>query len=221
MTTEPNSTMSRGDRWHGVWSERDPERADWNGFEACFATPADYASWTAKIADMIGRELGLGPDDVVADLGCGTGRIASLIAPGVASVVALDYSDTVLAVARRRRPLANVTYARADLNRLDPAELAVTNAYAVGSLFYLDSEEVVMGLIGGFHARGVGFAAVDLPDEAIGDDERRAYDRGVYSHLEFSADRLLEAFPAGRVLRHHFAEYVHTERRFSFVLPAA
>jgi SAM-dependent methyltransferase len=216
----PEPTLSRGDLWHGVWTERDHDRADWNGFEACFASTADYESWTGEIAAMICRELALGPSDVVADLGCGTGRIAALVARRVRAVVALDYSETVLDVARHRRPCPNITYGQADLNRLDPGTLAVTKAYAVGSLFYLDSEEVVRQLIGGFHRRGVGFAAMDLPDECIGDDERRAYDRQVFTHLQFGPHRLLEAFPTGRVLRLDFPGYVHARRRFSFVLPA-
>jgi SAM-dependent methyltransferase len=220
MTAGPQQQVSRGARWHGVWTDRETDRADWNGFEACFASARDYERWTAKIATMICAELSLGRDDVVADLGCGTGRIASLIAPHVRSVLALDYSETVLDVARSRRAAANVYYAQADLNRLDPAQLPVTKAYAVASLFYLDSADVVEALIGGFHRRGVAFIATDLPDESIGDDERRHYDRTVFTHLQFAADRLLDAFPSGRVLRHDHPEYVHARRRFSFVLPA-
>jgi SAM-dependent methyltransferase len=221
MSGDIEATISRGARWHGVWTDREPDRADWNGCEACFRSMDDYETWTAKVADLICTELDLGPDDAVADLGCGTGRIAALIAPRVRSVLALDYSETVLDVARRRRPRHNVTYRQADLNRFDPGELAVTKAYSVGCLFYLDSHEVVEGLIRGLHRRGIAIAATDMPDAAIGDDAERHYDRGVYTHLSFSAERLCETFPGGRVLRPDFAEYIHTQRRFTFVLPGA
>lgn len=44
----------------------------------------------------------IGPDWVVADLGCGTGNVAELLAPFAERVVAIDQSEPMLAAARRR-----------------------------------------------------------------------------------------------------------------------
>src|SRR5579875_853011 len=101
---------TRGQVWHQVWHDREEERADWNGYESCFATLADYERWTTKVATILRERLALGSEDTVIDLGCGTGRVAALLAPYVKQVIALDYSKTVLALARRRRSAANISY---------------------------------------------------------------------------------------------------------------
>lgn len=50
-----------------------------------------------KIAVVIRRELRLGPDEVVADYGSGTGLVAAALAPWVGRVVALDNAPNMLA----------------------------------------------------------------------------------------------------------------------------
>lgn len=148
---------------------------------------------------LLVRELQLGPDDVVADLGCGTGRVASLIAPYVAEVVALDYSETVLGVARERRGLANIEYRHADLNVLDTATLPVTKAYAVGALFYLDSHDVVRRVVRGLVGRGAWVAVLDLPDAREEDQHARNYDRSTFTHLRFDPAEVVTWFPGAEV----------------------
>ena len=213
---DSSSRDSRGEIWREVWTERDHERADWNGFESCFESLAEYERWIETIAQLIIDELNIGPTDVGAELGCGTGRVASLLARRVAHVYAFDYSPTVLDVARHRRAAPNITYEYADLNNFDPSSVAVTKAYAVGSLFYLDGEDTVRRLIEGFRQRGGAFAAIDLPDESIVDDRARSYDTSRYTHLRFSEERLLSWFPTGRVRRSDFVGYANSGSRFHF-----
>lgn len=218
-TPPSDESPTRGETWRSIWIERDDDRADWNGLEACFESEAAYERWTHDLTAMLIEELALTPHDVVADLGCGTGRIAALIAPHVAQVLAFDYSSTVLDVGRRRRSAPNITFSNVDLNLLDPSTLAATKAYAIGALLYLDSEDTARQLMGGLAQRGIAFAAVDMPDEERTDDVARNYDRSVYSHVQFSVERLLGWFPSGRVIRHdRFPEYVHSGHRFTFVV---
>jgi ArsR family transcriptional regulator len=59
------------------------------------------------------------PDWVVGDLGCGTGRVASVLAPFVARVVAVDSSAAMLQWARKRlRDHGNVDLRRGELEAL-------------------------------------------------------------------------------------------------------
>ena len=213
------SDQGRSARWRDVWINRDEDRADWNGFEDCFGSLADYEDWTGHVASVIRDELCLSADDVVAELGCGTGRIAALIAPHVRQVLALDYSPVALRVAGSRRQLGNISYRLADLNELDPKDLPVTKAYSVDVLYYLESERRVLELLGGFQDRDIPFAAIGLPDALLVDKDReRAYDRDLYSHLTFDADRLLERFPSARISRRAFPEYVNGVSRFNLFL---
>lgn len=70
-------------------------------------------------ADVVGL-LGLLDETwTVADLGCGTGQVAELLAPFVAEVVAVDESAAMLAAARKRlRDQENVTVREGDLAAL-------------------------------------------------------------------------------------------------------
>jgi ArsR family transcriptional regulator len=64
----------------------------------------------------------------VADLGCGTGDAAELLAPIVARVLAVDSSEPMLAAARQRlRGIKNVDFVRADLDAM-PIEAGSVDA---------------------------------------------------------------------------------------------
>jgi ArsR family transcriptional regulator len=92
--------------------------------EAFFATAS--GQWDRLRADLFGETfhlhalLGLlDPDAVVADLGCGTGALSSLLAPHVRRVVAVDGSPDMLTAARRRlRQHANVDVRLGTLEQL-------------------------------------------------------------------------------------------------------
>ncbi|MDQ6737957.1 MAG: metalloregulator ArsR/SmtB family transcription factor [Gemmatimonadota bacterium] len=70
-------------------------------------------------ADVVGL-LGLLDEKwTVADLGCGTGQVSEMLAPFVASVVAVDESPAMLTAARRRlKGFTNVSVREGDLGAL-------------------------------------------------------------------------------------------------------
>lgn len=78
--------------------------------------PTDEEAFAASgdaLLDALGELVGWTPDAdaVVADVGCGAGRVSGALAARVRSVVAYDVSRTMLAVARERLPHAdNVTW---------------------------------------------------------------------------------------------------------------
>jgi demethylmenaquinone methyltransferase/2-methoxy-6-polyprenyl-1,4-benzoquinol methylase len=81
------------------------------------------------------RQLGIGPGDVVLDLGCGTGDMAALARAAGARVVGLDVAARMLDVARARR--AADALLRADATRLPlrgGTVSAVMSAFALRNL---------------------------------------------------------------------------------------
>lgn len=71
--------------------------------------------------------LGLIPSSwVVADLGCGTGNAAELLAPVVKKVVAIDQSEAMLVAARSRlEQFKNIEFVRGDLEKIPLASATV------------------------------------------------------------------------------------------------
>jgi 2-polyprenyl-3-methyl-5-hydroxy-6-metoxy-1,4-benzoquinol methylase len=69
------------------------------------------------LANMVGRIQ----DRQILDVGTGTGRVALLLAHGAAKVTAVDASDEMLAIARRRAEaeLVKVRFERGDAHALD------------------------------------------------------------------------------------------------------
>jgi ubiquinone/menaquinone biosynthesis C-methylase UbiE/DNA-binding transcriptional ArsR family regulator len=75
---------------------------------------------------------------VVGDLGCGTGQVASALAPFVARVIAVDRSGEMLQAARRRlRELPNVEVKRGELEALPIADAELDAATLLLVLHHL------------------------------------------------------------------------------------
>jgi ArsR family transcriptional regulator len=75
---------------------------------------------------------------VVGDLGCGTGHVASALAPFVARVIAVDRSGEMLQAARRRlRELPNVEVKRGELEALPIADAELDAATLLLVLHHL------------------------------------------------------------------------------------
>jgi ArsR family transcriptional regulator len=72
----------------------------------------------------------LDPRWVVADLGCGTGHVASLVAPFVATVIGVDASEAMLAAARASGP-ANIALRQGTLEALPIGDAEVDVALLV------------------------------------------------------------------------------------------
>lgn len=72
------------------------------------------------------------PDWTVADVGCGTGNAAELLAPFVERVVAIDQSEPMLAAARRRlTSRRNVDFVRGSLGSLSLASRSIDAAVCI------------------------------------------------------------------------------------------
>jgi SAM-dependent methyltransferase len=207
--------------WWEIWNRRSPELVEFNGAEACFSDFPSYKSFIMHEAAFVRDTLQLDGTHRVLDLGCGTGLLSSFIAPTVRSVVALDYSEDALEVARTQRPRANVEYQRADLTSLDTSAFDVDKAYAVGVLHYLDSYEAVREMLLSLTTRGVDVLVVDVPDENARALVTRHYDMEKYSHLYFDEKRLRADFDGVTIYRGLFPEYSNDSVRFSFHLPSS
>ncbi len=67
----------------------------------------------------------LGPQDVVLEVGCGTGTTALALAPSVARIVATDISDEMIAVAREKaeaQGVGNASFSAVPLEKLPREE---------------------------------------------------------------------------------------------------
>lgn len=91
---------------------------------------------------LIRRALDLHSEDVVLDLGCGTGRITEALAPRCKHVVAVDRSERSLAVLKERlktRGLSNVTVIESDVRRDLAIDRPITKLVGVQLLQHIPS----------------------------------------------------------------------------------
>ncbi len=108
--------------------------------------------WDAVRDELFGRAfagralLGLLPRHwTVADLGCGTGAATALIAPFVASVIAVDQSETMLEAAQARLAgAANVRCVAADLEALPLETSSVDAAVCMLVLHHVENPGAVL-----------------------------------------------------------------------------
>jgi ArsR family transcriptional regulator len=118
--------------------------------EAFFAGAA--RNWDRLRDEAYGRALGrtallslLPPGWVVADLGCGTGSLAALLAPHVARVIAVDQSADMLRAARgRAAEFPNVQLRRGRLEALPVEDGACDAALLVLALSYAPEPQPVL-----------------------------------------------------------------------------
>lgn len=105
--------------------------------QAFFAGAA--RDWDVRRADLFGERLDqrlmpalLDPELVVADLGCGAGRLSEALSPFVNRVVGVDASEEMIDAARARlSATSNVTLHRARLEELPLASASVDLALLV------------------------------------------------------------------------------------------
>lgn len=210
---------TRDEAWYEVWNERLPEKADWNGYESTFTDRSAYEEWTLDMAALITESLALTSEDDVVDLGCGSGRLAQLVAPKVRIVRAYDYSRPALDLAVKYRSADNIVYSHIDLNEPQAGLFGEgTKAYAVGVMFYLKSVEHVISIVADCVNRGGTVLLADLPDANVPDERERGYDRNQYSHLKFTEADFETAFPGCQFIRGRFPSYVNDALRFSVLI---
>lgn len=103
---------------------------------------ASYEGTALAVAQMIGQ------CDEVLECACGTGAISAAIAPACARLVATDYSDGMLAQARKKlAKRSNVTVEQADITALPYADDSFDVAVA-GNVIHLlpDPEQALREL---------------------------------------------------------------------------
>lgn len=78
------------------------------------------ASQVDAIAAVLIQRLELTPEDVLLDLGCGNGLLSQALAPSVAQVVGVDFSEPLLAEAMATCHQANVIYRKGNVAEMSP-----------------------------------------------------------------------------------------------------
>jgi predicted TPR repeat methyltransferase len=82
------------------WSVRQSEEASVALYSLC--NPALLQAATREIVDLFERWGSLGPAKSVLDIGCGIGRMEEALSPKLEHIHAIDVSEEMIAVARRR-----------------------------------------------------------------------------------------------------------------------
>jgi trans-aconitate methyltransferase len=93
-------------------------------------------AYAEGLALRIAKELSLGPYDAMMDLGSGPGQLAMMFAPFVGSVLAIDPSPDMLAIARESaRHLPNVRFKSGSSFDIGP-ELGTFRLVTIGRAFH-------------------------------------------------------------------------------------
>jgi len=130
-------------------------------------------------------------DWVVADLGCGTGRLAEELAPQIKQVIAVDHSESMLAQARRRlAEHENVDLRCGEMEALPVADHAVDAALMVLSLSYVEAPRAALAEMRRILRPGGRGVVVDLTRHDREDIRRVMGQQG----WGFSADEMKEHF---------------------------
>ena len=88
----------------------DPRTADYDALAATWDDDLDPAArWRQVCRQVVAECAQTAPQDVLLDLGCGTGTMAVTLAPYVARVVGVDLSNAMLDRARAKADAANVS----------------------------------------------------------------------------------------------------------------
>ncbi len=150
--------------------------------------------WDALRGELFGGSftalglLGLLPREwVVADVGCGTGNAAEVLAPYVREVVAVDQSGPMLEAARKRlADVKNVRFADGPIEALPLADASVDAAVCVLVLHHV--RELADGLSELFRVIRPGgrLLVIDMFEH---DRETYRHTMG-HAHLGFSAERM-------------------------------
>lgn len=148
------------------------------------------SSWDVLRRDMFGEHfelptfLALLPSDwTIADLGCGTGKTISTLAPHVAHVIGIDREKAMLEAARRRNAtLPNVELRNGDLYNLPLQNAEAHAALCLLVLHHIESPQSVFAEAARGLCSGGKFVVLDMVPH-----KREDYRREMgHHHLGFS-----------------------------------
>ncbi|MFM9956783.1 MAG: ArsR/SmtB family transcription factor [Phycisphaerales bacterium] len=156
--------------------------------------------WDALRGELFGGSftalglLGLLPREwVVADIGCGTGNAAELLAPYLREVVAVDQSGPMLDAARMRlKDVKNVRFADGPIEALPLGDSSVDAAVCVLVLHHVRELADGMGELFRVVRTGGRLLVIDMFEH---DRETYRHTMG-HAHLGFSAERMKELMEA-------------------------
>ncbi|MDO5101093.1 MAG: class I SAM-dependent methyltransferase [Eubacteriales bacterium] len=78
-----------------------------------FMEHVPYEAWAAHITDILANNHN--PNRIVADIGCGTGRLTALLAKAGYDMIGIDASIEMLEVAREQEGAADILYLQQEL----------------------------------------------------------------------------------------------------------
>lgn len=163
------------------------------------------SEWDQRRVEMFGHHFTapsllslIDPAWTVADLGCGTGNAAALLAPIVDRVIAVDREPTMLEVARERlERFRNVDFRTGDLEALPLEDASVDAAVAILVLHHLHEPIIALREMARVTKPGGAVLAIDIVPH-----DREAYQHTMgHRHLGFS-DREMKAWFDELGLRH-------------------
>lgn len=136
--------MNKSDEYRDVLFKKSPEKF-WNLISSKYAASpiSDRAAYETKIEKI---KTYLSPDNIVLDIGCGTGTQCGDLARNVKQVTGIDISGKLLKIAEQRmaeRKLDNIEFIQTSLfdERFLPESFDVVIAFYVLH-FFEDIEEV-------------------------------------------------------------------------------
>ncbi|MBI2569719.1 MAG: metalloregulator ArsR/SmtB family transcription factor [Candidatus Schekmanbacteria bacterium] len=144
--------------------------------------------WLHTLAALLPAEW------TIADLGCGVGDIAALIAPHVRRVIAIDREPAMLSLASRRlAPAGNVELRQGDLHCLPISDDAIDVALCVLVFHHIGDLPSVFAEISRVLVRGGKLVVVDMVAH-----DREAYRTAMgHVHMGFARDTLATAAAHG------------------------
>ncbi len=118
----------------------------WDGIADRYAQQpiADEAAYAHKLSVT---QSYMRPDMDIVEFGCGTGSTAIAHAPFVASIRAIDFSDNMLAIARKKADaagVANITFERGDIAEPDIAPASVDMVLGLSLLHLLRAPDAAI-----------------------------------------------------------------------------
>lgn len=109
---------------------------EWSRFDQAGASDSENEAIFRNYFSLMPPES-LGPDSIGADIGCGSGRWASFVAPHVKTLHLVDPSREALEVAKRVAPFKNCTYSVASANEIPLPDGSLDFAYSLGVLHHV------------------------------------------------------------------------------------
>lgn len=185
-------------RMREFWDERARENALYFvDSRLSYRDPDSERFWAEGQADLSrlleSLDARVTPGMVVADIGCGIGRLTRALAGRVGTVYAIDVSGEMLARARELNPhLDNVVWMRGDGTTLAPIEDASVDACISHVVFqHIPDPQVTLGYVRemGRVLRPGGWAAFQVSNDARVHRPRRRSPRRVISRLARRAPR--------------------------------